>query len=115
MFEHKAEPLLPRTKFYLRLALCFAWGLVIVAFSLVIGSTGYHYVAGLAWIDSFHSAAMILTGMGPVAEMKTTPAKLFNSFYALYSGVAFVTMIATLLAPIVHRLMHRMHLEMDDE
>src|SRR5262245_11916026 len=101
MFEHKTEPLLSRTQFYLRLGKYFLLTLVIVAFSLGLGSTGYHYFAELPWIDSFHCAAMILTGMGPVAEMKTTPAKLFNSFYALYSGIAFLTMIATLLAPVV--------------
>ena|SRR5947207_15937549 len=115
MFEHKTQPLLPRIQFYLRLARYFAWTLLIVAFSLALGSSGYHYIAGLSWIDSFHNAAMILTGMGPLDRMPTTQAKLFSSFYALYSGVAFLTMIATLLAPVAHRFMHRLHLEFEEE
>ena len=115
MFEHKTEPLLPRAAFYLRLGKHFLFTLVIVACSLGLGSAGYHRFAELPWIDSFHCASMILTGMGPVAEMKTTPAKLFNSFYALYSGIAFLSMMATLLAPVVHRFMHRIHLEEEGE
>ena len=67
--------------------------------------------AGLEWIDSFHMACLILTGMGPVVEMKTTAAKLFSSFYALYSGVAFLSITAVFLAPIIHRILHILHVE----
>jgi hypothetical protein len=79
----------------------------------VIGVLGYHYIGGTSWIDAFHMASLILTGMGPVIEMKTTAAKLFSSFYALYSGVAFLSITAIFMAPIIHRLLHILHL--DDE
>jgi len=116
MFEHKTQPLAPRHKFFIRLARHFCWTLLIVGFSLAMGSCGYHFIAGLDWIDSFHNASMILTGMGPLNPMPSVPAKLFSSFYALYSGVAFLTMVATLLAPVAHRFMHRLHLEeLDDD
>ena len=82
-----------------------------LAFSLFIGMSGYHYLAELSWIDSLLNASMILTGMGPVDEMKTNAAKLFASFYALYSGVAFLSMFAVLLAPALHRVMHVLHFE----
>ena len=113
MFEHKSQPLAPREKFYWRVARNFGWTMLIVAFSLTLGSSGYHFIAGLDWIDAFYNSAMILTGMGPVSEtpMRDVKSKLFSSFYALYSGVAFLTMIATLLAPVAHRFMHRLHLE----
>lgn len=65
----------------------------------------------MTWLDSFYMACMILAGMGPVAEMATTKAILFSSFYALYSGVAFLSITAVFLAPIVHRLLHIMHVE----
>ncbi|PYS93436.1 MAG: hypothetical protein DMF50_13525 [Acidobacteria bacterium] len=58
---------------------------------------------------------MILTGMGPVDPMITTSAKLFASFYALFSGVAFITTMGILLAPLVHRFLHRFHLEVIDD
>lgn len=117
MFEHKTQPLAPRTRFFLRLARHFAWTLLIVGFSLAMGSTGYHYIAGLTWIDAFYNSAMILTGMGPVSDtpMRDASSKLFSSFYALYSGIAFLTMVATLLAPVAHRFMHRLHLEFEEE
>jgi hypothetical protein len=115
MFEHKSHPLATQAKFLRRLAKHFGWTLLIVGFSLAMGSCGYHYIAGLSWIDSFHNASMILTGMGPLNPMPSTPAKLFSSFYALYSGIAFLTMVATLLAPVAHRLLHRLHLEEEED
>jgi len=83
-----------------------------VAGSLALGMLGYHLVAGLSWIDALVNASMILTGMGPVDEMSTVGAKLFASFYALFSGVAFLTIVAVLLAPAVHRFLHRFHLDL---
>lgn len=74
---------------------------------------GYHFIGGLKATDSFHMACMILTGMGPVAEMKTNAAKLFSSLYALYSGVAFLSITAVFFAPIVHRLLHILQVEND--
>jgi len=83
-----------------------------VSGSLALGVLGYHFIAGLSWIDAVVNAAMILTGMGPVNEMTTVGAKLFASFYALFSGVAFLTIVAVLLAPAVHRFLHRFHLDL---
>jgi uncharacterized protein YybS (DUF2232 family) len=83
----------------------------LIGFSVGIGTVGYHWVADLEWIDSFHMACLILTGMGPVVEMKTTTAKLFSSFYALYSGVAFLSITAVFFAPLIHRVLHILHIE----
>lgn len=114
MFEHKSAPLLPRWQFYGRLARSFRVALLIVAFSLGLGTAGYHFFGDLPWIDSLLNAAMILTGMGPVNPMTTTGGKLFATFYALYSGIAFLTLMAVIASPIVHRFMHKFHLE-DEE
>lgn len=91
----------------------FALGLILV--SVAIGTLGYRWICLLAWIDSFYMACMILTGMGPVAEMKTDSAKIFSSLYALYSGVAFLSITAVFFAPIIHRLLHIMHVENNKE
>ena len=109
--EHRKQKVVPITHFLIRLGRygIFASGLICV--SVIIGTFGYHYVGQLAWIDSFHMACMILTGMGPVAEMTTDKAKLFSSFYALYSGVAFLSITAVFFAPIIHRLLHILHVE----
>ena len=111
MFETKSDDLLPRGAFLARMGRSFGGAMVIVALSLLMGSAGYHYFASLPWVDSLLNASMILTGMGPVDTMTTTAGKLFASFYALYSGIAFLTLMAVMLAPLVHRLLHKFHLE----
>lgn len=90
------------------------FSLIILTFSIGIGTGGYHIFGKLSWIDSFLNASMILTGMGPVDHLETTGGKLFASFYALFSGVAFLTFVAVLFAPVYHRFLHRFHLGGED-
>ncbi len=111
MFENKKQPLVSRRKFYYRLSRTFFIALVILFSCLMIGVFGYHYTAKIAWLDSLHNASMILSGMGPVVSIDTVTGKWFSSFYALFSGVAFITNIGILLAPVVHRFFHKLHLE----
>jgi len=113
--EKKSQRVIPIQHFYVRVLkyAAFAFGLILI--SVGIGILGYHFICGLNAIDSFHMSCMILTGMGPVAEMKTLNAKLFSSFYALYSGVAFLSITAVFFAPIVHRLLHILNIESNDD
>lgn len=114
-FEHHSEPLLPRGQFAARVVRYAAVSLGLIAASLGAGVAGYHWIAGLPWIDALLNASMILTGMGPVDRLDTPEAKLFASAYALFSGVAFLSVTAVLLAPLVHRLFHALHVEVDEE
>jgi len=91
------------------------FSLIILVFSISIGILGYHLFGGLSWIDSFLNASMILTGMGPVDHLETERGKLFSAFYALFSGVAFLTFVGVLFAPVYHRFLHRFHLDIDSE
>lgn len=112
--EHRLEPLLPRRDF-LRRQLRYtglAAGLLIV--SLGIGVLGYHGFEGLPWLDALLNASMILGGMGPVDPLRTSGGKVFASLYALFSGVIFLVSVGVLLAPLVHRVLHRFHLEAQD-
>jgi hypothetical protein len=111
MFEHRQDPLLPRREFFRRLVrhALLAGGLLLAGLGL--GMTGYHCFEGLGWLDAFTNAAMILSGMGPVAPLTTAGGKLFAGIYALFSGVAFLTTVGVLLAPVVHRALHKFHLE----
>jgi hypothetical protein len=111
MFEHRKQPLLPRQAYLMRLAWHAARALSVVVIALGIGVVGYHVIAGMAWIDSFLNAAMILGGMGPVGELQTTAAKAFAGCYALFSGLAFIVVVGLMFAPVVHRFLHRFHLE----
>jgi len=109
--EKKGAPLASRALFFLRLGRNFLATVGIIAFSLAFGTVGYHYIGRIAWIDGFHNAAMILTGMGPVDKMESNAGKLFASFYALYSGLVFITMVIILITPVYHRFIHRFHLD----
>jgi hypothetical protein len=111
MYEHRTRPLLNRAEFVGRVMRHGALALTIVSVSLGIGVAGYHYLAGLEWIDALLNASMILTGMGPVDTLHGEKAKLFASFYALFSGVVFLGVASLLVAPFAHRLLHHLHLE----
>ncbi|MES2125435.1 MAG: hypothetical protein V4503_12185 [Gemmatimonadota bacterium] len=102
----------PLRKFWSRLGRHFGFSLLVLGAALVIGVVGYH-ASGFTWINSFLNASMLLGGMGPIGEIPTTGGKLFASFYALFAGLVFIGVSGILLAPILHRLMHRLHL--DDE
>lgn len=115
MFEHRHEPLAPRTEFYRRMAAYSGVSIGIIAVSLGIGILGYHYFEGLSWIDSLVNASMLLGGMGPVNPLHTVAGKLFASFYALFSGMILLVAVGVLIAPIFHRFLHHFHLEIEDE
>jgi hypothetical protein len=111
MFEHKSEPLIPRKAFVSRAiqsALCAA---ALIAATLLVGTLGYHWTAGLAWIDALLNASMILTGMGPVNPLQNDASKLFAIFYCLLCGLVIVYAFVITSAPLLHRLLHRFHLE----
>ena len=103
---------LPRRRVYVRKQLRYVLvALAFIAISLFIGTAGYMGFAHLSLTDAFLNASMILGGMGPVDVLTNAPAKWFASFYALYSGVALLTIVAAMLAPTIHRLLHILHLD----
>jgi hypothetical protein len=108
---NKQRNILPPKDFVRRMFRFFLISTGMVIISLLIGVLGYHYFADLGWTDSLLNASMILTGMGPVDNLSTQDAKIFASFYALFSGVAFLTTVAVFLSPIAHRLMHVLHVD----
>lgn len=114
MFETKRQEPIPRQEFIKRVASAIGISAVLAAISLALGVIGYHHFGELTWIDALHNAAMILGGMGLVSEMKSDAAKVFSSAYALFSGLVFVAVIAVTLAPIMHRVLHKFHIDEAD-
>jgi hypothetical protein len=115
MYEHHQEPLLSVRAFLWRMvrhALAF---LVLVAAALFMGAAGYHWLEDIPWVDAVLNASMILGGMGPVDVLRTEAGKLFASGYALFSGLIFVAAMGVLFLPLVHRLLHKFHIEDEDE
>ena len=111
MYEHKKQKVVPIKTFYKRVLINILLALAIIVVCLIIGIVGYHYTADIPWLDAVHNASMILSGMGPVVEITTDGGKWFSSIYAIFSGVVFITNMGIILAPAIHRLYHRMHLE----
>ena len=110
-YEHKSQPLLPRHLYWKRLISHGLIALSMLAAALGAGICGYHYLEGFSWIDSLLNASMILGGMGPVGALKTGAGKLFASGYAMFSGVIFIAVAGIMVAPVAHRVMHRLHIE----
>jgi len=109
------KPLPPIRVFYLHLLQNIAIALCLTGFSLYIGAAGYHYLDSLGWVDSYLNASMILAGMGPVDAIHTDAAKIFATCYALYSGIAFLSFVALIFAPVYLRFLHKFHLDTEKE
>lgn len=111
MYENKRQHLAPKHVFYRRMRYNILVATGLLSFCLAVGILGYHYTDNISWIDSLHNASMILSGMGPVVEIKSNGGKFFSSCYALFSGVAFITNIGIILAPAAHRFFHKLHIQ----
>ena len=111
LYEHLSEPLLSRAKFLRRVLAHGGLALILLGISLLIGVLGYRGLEGMSWVDAFLNASMILGGMGPVGELHSDAAKVFAACYALFSGIVFLVMAGVLFAPVLHRLLHRLHMD----
>jgi len=111
MYERHNQPLIPRRAFAKRLGRHLLAAFVVLAVSLGIGVLSYHGFEKYSWLDSFLNAAMILGGMGEVSPLVTIGGKIFASIYALFSGIIFLVVAGIVVAPVAHRLLHRMHLD----
>lgn len=117
MYEHKKQPLAPPKIYYRRIASNFVLTLLILGGSLSMGTLGFYFTRSthcdqtIGWLDAFHNASMLLSGMGPIITCYSTAGKIFSSLYALFSGVVFITNVGLILAPAAHRLLHKLHLQ----
>ena len=114
IYESRHAKPLPTRRFILRLLKHVLFAQLLVALSLFAGMLGYQHFEQMSWIDAFVNAAMILGGMGPMKTDGLSDAgKLFAGLYALYCGLVFIAVMGIMLAPVVHRMMHRFHWEQE--
>lgn len=113
-YERRRHPLLPWPAFIRRMLRSAAFGLALVAASLIVGMAGYHVTEGLDWLDSYLNAAMILSGMGPLWSPRTDAGKVFAGAYALYSGLTVLVFAGITFAPLIHRMLHAFHADEPD-
>ena len=114
VFESKSEELASVPVFIRRVVALFGLALLLVFIALFGGVSGYHWIAGFDWVQSLLEASMILGGMGPVSELPSDGAKIFASSYALFSGLVFIAVMSLILSPIVHRMLHKFHIDEKD-
>jgi hypothetical protein len=108
-YEHRSMPPISGRLFMARMIRHGGYAAVLVGISIVVGSAGYHWFAGAAWIDGFLNACMLLGGMGPVGDITPAAGKIFAAFFALYAGLVFLAVATLLTAPVFHRLIHKFH------
>jgi hypothetical protein len=112
MYEHKSQPLASPKVYYSRVMKNLLLGGGILAACLVIGTLGFYFTCDhIRLLDAFHNSSMLLSGMGPVLDHLCDTGIWFSSIYALFSGVVFITNIGFILAPVIHRFFHKLHVE----
>lgn len=109
--ENRREKLISRSRFVRRMLRAIGVWWVLALCGLLIGMAGYSYFEGMSLPDAYVNAAMILSGMGPLGELKTTAGKIFAGSYAIFSGLIIVIATSFVLAPIFHRVLHHFHVE----
>ncbi len=110
-FEHHRQPVAPHHVFLRRMANHLFITLALIAFTLCIGILGYRFIGDLSWLDALLESSMLMGGEGPIYSVNLTSpaAKIFASFYALFCGLILIAGSGILLAPVVHRILHRLH------
>jgi hypothetical protein len=110
-FERRGQPVASRRTFVRRMLIAMALWTLLTTLGLAIGIAGYAGFENMSFVDAFVNAAMILSGMGPLGELKTTGGKIFAGSYAIFSGLIIVIATGVVLAPIFHRVLHKFHVE----
>ena len=110
-YEQVKDGLAPAHVFFGRVIANLVAACLLIAGSLVGGMWGYHQFESESWLDAFADAAMILSGMGPLSPLHTPEGKVFAGCYALYSGLVLIAASSLILAPVLHRFLHSMHVD----
>jgi hypothetical protein len=111
MFEHRTDRLLTSWQFAGRISIAFLLIVLLAAVSMLIGTLGYHFLAWCDWSDSFHFACLVLGNHDINLHPQSTEGRAFDGLYVMYARLVFISMAAILAAPILHRILHTLHLE----
>jgi hypothetical protein len=113
MFEHYRQPLLPRHKFLLRMVRSVIISMCILSVTIFLGILCFRAVEGYSWIDAFLNSVMIMTGVGTINAATTDSGKILTGIYSIISTFIFFAILAIIFTPVLHRVLHRLHLDVD--
>ena len=114
MFEHYKQPLLIFPLFIRRVIRCAMFSLLLIGVTVIIGAFALYYIElGWSWPDAFLNSILIMTGCGLNKTLMLSGSKIFMSFYAICSTIIYFCVLIILFAPLVHRLLHSFHLEIE--
>ncbi|MEM7391641.1 MAG: hypothetical protein AAF492_04765 [Verrucomicrobiota bacterium] len=115
MLEHRSQPLIPLKAFYTRVFKCFILTVLLVFFSLLLGVFGYASFGDYPLPDAIYRSSIILSEQELPDNEVSDPIKLFESFFLLYARLIFFSVIALLATPILHRVLHKLHLDVESD
>ena len=113
MFEHYRQPLISRIIFLKRVFICLIISVIVLSVTIFIGAAVYRYLEGYSWTDAVLNSVMIMTGVGTIGDLHRNAVKIFTSFYSLLSTIIFFLVLGFLFSPLLHRFLHRFHLEIE--
>jgi hypothetical protein len=113
MFEHYRQPLLPQDKFYLRMLRSVAASLLLLLATVGIGTAAFCAIEKFTFLDAALNCILIMTGVGTVGIVNTPAGKIFTGIYSVFSTLVFFAILAIIFTPLLHRLLHRFHLDVD--
>ena len=115
MFEHYRQPLLPRQKFFMRMVRSVIVSFCILLATILSGILGFHAIEGYSGLDAFLNSVMIMTGVGSVGTIATNAGKIFTGVYSIVSTLIFFAILAIIFTPVLHRVLHRLHVDVDNK
>lgn len=113
MYEHYRQPLLPLKAFYRRVLRALVFSLLLLSGTVLVGAFAFHYLEKFGWLDSILNCVLIMTGVGTVGAANSAGGKIFTSVYSVISTLIFFTVLAMIFAPMLHRLLHKLHLDLE--
>ncbi|MBI1621750.1 hypothetical protein [Aquamicrobium zhengzhouense] len=113
MYEPSSSRLISFERFVWRVGKHVGCVVAIMALSVLAGSAGFALIEGYSFDEAILSAAHILAGLGLIQFPETYAGRLFAAMFGLYANLFFLAAFSVIFAPIVHRILHKLHLDTD--
>lgn len=113
MYENKNQKLISRQAFIKRVAWHVLAAVLMIGGTLTIGVLGHIFFEEIDVHSAFLNTALIMGGIGTTVMPASVAGKLFFSFFGMFVGLLFAAVVGVVMAPVIHRIVHHMHLDDD--